>query len=559
MSSQVVQHYANRTNTNTVIVTMGNDFNYIDARWWFSNLDKLIDYTNARQETNGTKINVMYSTPACYVKALNSLGNKWPTKNDDFFPYASDPHAYWTGYFTSRTTLKQYIRTSDAFLKVCKQLDMLARLGPLDQHDMNVLREAVLLGQHHDAITGTSRQLVAYDYAKRLAVGVEECEATIDDALQQLITGDGDVLGPKQMFCQLQNISQCAVTENSPNVAITVYNPLPRTAVQYVRIPVMNGNYQVLAGKEQTPVASQTVPISDVTKNIPGRNSQATQELVFKVELPPVGFQVYFISKSSSRKFSTTTKISSRSFVSKSTKFRSEKTFENQYLSVVFDASTGIIEQLTDKTSGAQIPLKQSIGYYVGTAGDNSKFENRASGAYIFRPNCTDAVAEDASACIRLTTTARSQVVVIEGPLVSEVRVSVNDWLSLVTRLYADVPELEFEWTAGPIPIADGYGKEVVVRFDTGLASDGKFYTDSNGRQLLERQRNRRPTWQLNITEPVSGNYYPIQAFLGINDGETAFSVLADRAYGGSSLADGQVEVMVSCGLCPTFNSIRDR
>jgi hypothetical protein len=25
-----------------------------------------------------------------------------PTKDDDFFPYASDPHAYWTGYFTSR-------------------------------------------------------------------------------------------------------------------------------------------------------------------------------------------------------------------------------------------------------------------------------------------------------------------------------------------------------------------------------------------------------------------------------------------------------------------------
>jgi lysosomal alpha-mannosidase len=37
----------------------------------------------------------MYSTPSCYLKALHDEGREWTTKSDDFFPYASDPHAYW--------------------------------------------------------------------------------------------------------------------------------------------------------------------------------------------------------------------------------------------------------------------------------------------------------------------------------------------------------------------------------------------------------------------------------------------------------------------------------
>ncbi len=41
-----------------------------------------------------------------------------PTKTDDFFPYASDPHAFWTGYFTSRPALKGMIRKANSLLQV---------------------------------------------------------------------------------------------------------------------------------------------------------------------------------------------------------------------------------------------------------------------------------------------------------------------------------------------------------------------------------------------------------------------------------------------------------
>lgn len=78
-------------------------------------------YANLRQQ-NGSEFNLIYSTPSCYVKAVHDeaekKGLKWKTKSDDYFPYASDPHSYWTGYFTSRPTIKRFERIGNNFLQV---------------------------------------------------------------------------------------------------------------------------------------------------------------------------------------------------------------------------------------------------------------------------------------------------------------------------------------------------------------------------------------------------------------------------------------------------------
>jgi lysosomal alpha-mannosidase len=74
----------------------------------------MIRYANARNEG----VNLFYSTPSCYIKAVNEAGRIWPTKTDDFFPYSSDAHAYWTGYFTSRPAFKGTLRKTSTFLQV---------------------------------------------------------------------------------------------------------------------------------------------------------------------------------------------------------------------------------------------------------------------------------------------------------------------------------------------------------------------------------------------------------------------------------------------------------
>ena len=70
------------------------------------------------QKFNGSKVNVFYSTPSCYLYALNRQNLSYTVKHDDFFPYASKAHEFWTGYFTSRPALKRYVRSTNNFLQV---------------------------------------------------------------------------------------------------------------------------------------------------------------------------------------------------------------------------------------------------------------------------------------------------------------------------------------------------------------------------------------------------------------------------------------------------------
>ena len=54
----------------------------------------------------------------CYHQALMSSNNSWPTKDDDFLPYASDAHTHWTGYYSSRPTSKYFMRKAEELSQV---------------------------------------------------------------------------------------------------------------------------------------------------------------------------------------------------------------------------------------------------------------------------------------------------------------------------------------------------------------------------------------------------------------------------------------------------------
>ena len=115
---------------------------------------------------------------------------KWPLKTGDFFPYHWFPHQYWTGYFTSRPTLKAFIRRGGEFLRAAKSLAALVSLGegdlpanPGGQDAFWALSEALGVAQHHDAVSGTAKQHVTNDYAARIARGLAEAEPHFARAL----------------------------------------------------------------------------------------------------------------------------------------------------------------------------------------------------------------------------------------------------------------------------------------------------------------------------------------------------------------------------------------
>ena len=65
------------------------------------------------------------------------------------------------------------------YFQVCKQLEVVNGPAIGSGPTSDTLRRAMGVTQHHDAVSGTSRQHVADDYAKRLAIGASECQVQL--------------------------------------------------------------------------------------------------------------------------------------------------------------------------------------------------------------------------------------------------------------------------------------------------------------------------------------------------------------------------------------------
>lgn len=523
-----VNNQAKHYRTKHLIMTMGSDFNYVQAHMFFKEMDKLIKYVNARQ-SKGSKINLLYSTPSCYVKELNNDDLQWTTKQDDFFPYADRPHTFWTGYFTSRPALKFFARKVNNYYQSMKQ--MAAFAGAAQNKTIHAqlhhIGSVVGIAQHHDAISGTSTQAVAFDYAQRLSEGITSGKVVLQNFYDFEMPKVRGNPAPEQVVCDNLNSSVCSVTvSNSKRFQVTLYNPLARPVQYLTRLPVKKGVYTVVSS--EGPIQSDIFPASDVTKSlIPGASQQADSELVFIASVPAAGYITYFVEKSSNK-----------GFASKEAEQSQDTVIRGKYVSVKFD-SQGQMSAMSNLAMNIEIPLHQNFLYYPAFQGSCTSDSNKQpSGAYIFRPK------DQSHVQLKISKWEG----VHKGKIVQEARQKFGDWASQVVRVYQDKPYVEVEYTVGPIPINDGVGKEFMTRYNIpNFGSNGVFYTDANGREILQRKLNYRPTWTLNQTEPVAGNFYPVNALIGIKSDKSnlQFTVLTDRSHSGTSLNDGDVEIML--------------
>lgn len=357
----------------------------------------------------------------------------------------------------------------------------------------------------------------------------------IGDVIGKLTVKNPETKRPELTICDHLNISVCPPTEESKSFTVTVYNPLARDLTPYVRLPVAMASMAVF-GPQGNPVETQVLPISDATKqlrkNQNQKQSNSSFELVFMAKVPALGFATYFVNSTKTKPSSWVKKFF-RATPKHTDRHSGEVSIENEFVKLTFAQDTGHLTSMTDLTSKVVTALSQTFYWYNGSMGNDSS--HQASGAYIFRPNSSRVI----------PISSGSKMDVFKGPLVEEVRQVISPYISQVIRLYAGQRHAEFEYTVGPIPVGDKWGKEIITRFDTDIKSDQLFYTDANGREMQERKRNYRPTWKLKITEPVAGNYYPVNSRMYINDSAKQLTVLTDRSLGGSSMKDGSMEIML--------------
>jgi len=182
----------------------------------------------------------------------------------------------------------------------------------------------------------------------------------------------------------------------------------------------------------------------------------------------------------------------------------------------------------------AAVVNQDYLWYNSSTGNANSSQE---SGAYIFRPNGTYPVTKGAP-----------QITVTKGRWVQTAVQIWNQWLTQVVRVYKDSPLIEVTTRVSPIDIRDGLGKEVVSRFSTNIQNQGRWYSDSQGMEMIERVVDKRPNWpamQFSIQEPESFNYVPMNQAAFIRDQQIQFGVITDRSHGCAGLKEGSIEYMV--------------
>ena len=95
--------------------------------------------------------------------------------------------------------------------------------------------------------------------------------------------------------------------------------------------------------------------------------------------------------------------------------------------------------------------------------------------------------------------------------------------------------------------VSDGNSHEVITRYDAGstFASDGSWASDANCREMQSRRRDFRLNWDVSLSEPVAGNYFPAACLVRATSMDGIdFVVGTDRAQGSTSLEDGQIELM---------------
>jgi alpha-mannosidase len=513
-------------------------------------------------------------------------------RQDDIFPLADDKHNYWSGYFTSRPALKRQVRFATNFLASARQLEIVSnttaaevnlptqkKSPPVGTSWTDSLEGTTGVATHHDGMSGTERQDVSDDYEQRMSESSFEVEAGVALSLAKIF--DLDPANVHHCNCNAGgnclNMSVCAATSYKDlSFNIMAWNPNGGAIEDIVRIPVVGTEWAV-TGPDGSNVTSQLIPLDDRTKELPllylnsyGMNSaqiaaekarlsnNATHVLVFSISVPAVGGAVY-TAKSSAVDPSAVVAAQPETDV---------RTVENDMYALTFE--NGELTQITNKVSKASVPMRIVWGWYNSSVGGCTQYPadvpkdiqeppctGQKSGAYIFRPNSSELFPPGQTQAPTLS--------VVQGPVVTEVYQKYSDWVSHVIRLYKGADYIEVEWTAGPIPVdtpwmapvahtkkgepmPNIWGKEVVVRYQSGLASQGTWYTDSNGKEMVKRVYNKRgPSYPhtYNISEPVAGNYYPVNAMMSLDDGTHELAVLTDVSQAGASLADGGLEFMV--------------
>ena len=513
-------HMADHYRGNDLLVLLGGDFVFQNSQKVFMNYDKLIKYINA----NYPDINLFYSTPNDYFEALKESDIKWPTKYDDFLPYADRPNLVWSGYYTSRPTLKGQVReASSEFIShsFCLAVDYLAN-GVETYSAFKLLNDEMGVLQHHDAVSGTEKQHVADDYRYRIGKVLDAEGKQFLDSFKRVSATPLDNLA----MCKAHNstFKDCPTNIlDDPDIkelGVHIANPTTQREV-IAKIPIPHSRIE-LYNENETMIMSDIICAKNSKEGriLTKDHDEDGCHIYFKLDVGAFGGQVFILKQTSLpnhiKPLRNKGRINTKDYIAKISHLRNECVLD-------FDRN--------DLSENQKVKLEYM--YYTSFIMPYTPYDE---GAYLFRPLWPTKQASNYNRFKFYES--------FEGKVVKQFRLygdqvdtiltghDLTDFLEIETQMHG------INW--------DPLGKSVVMRItNKNIESNGIWYTDSMCMEMMKRVKDYRPTYHLILHEPIALNFYPVGHGIYIKDDETTLELLNDRAQSGSSMNNGSVEVML--------------
>ena len=527
--------------TNNILLYYGEDFAYNEADINYENIEMIMDYVNNNMKG---KMKMIYSTPSQYFDSVLKSGVKFDKHiNYDFFPYADNAHCYWTGYFSSRANLKGLIKQLGLYINIINKLlfqifmdkEIMKKNKKMIDNAIKCIylaRENLGVLQHHDAVTGTSKEKTNKDYENMAIIGVEK----IKKYIYMLINSLYDNYPFDASIGYEEGICICDKKENECENNFMIINPgLNNEYVFNYRI----NNYDGL--KE-----SYEYEIKLGEKTIFGNNISF--------------YDVDIGLKYSSIQFGLP--LNKENLISSLSISKSDKVIKKQYFSEIKDEKISIknnsliFDPINLKFIKDKNEFSLSHGYYTSYDGSNSKVRPEKSnpdGAYIFAP-CEDELQRYESINKNKSFIQQNEYytsIVLRYPNSYLIIIIKNDNLNIYTESIFDPIPRKSEKAFNYLLVLDSNINNINKEY-----SQPEIYTDSQGINMLKRIKDTRPNYKYEITEKITSNFYPITSVVSLHETvneNNMISIYSDRAQSVGVIEKGQIQI-----ICQRFSTVDD-
>ncbi|CAJ0583422.1 unnamed protein product, partial [Mesorhabditis spiculigera] len=519
MFVEQLKRMAQMYESNVLLVMHGDDFRFELMSEWNQQHDNFVPLF--AEINKGSEVSIKFGTFNDYFTALEKWykdKKKSPAKiSGDFFPYQCAMGSWWTGYFTTRPFYKKQgrllhsqIHAADALLALKSRTLSVDEIKEY-QKILTKSRRALLLFQHHDAITGTSKKSVMKDYSIQLHNAI----IAVQDVMSKLNSGFQALEKPMD-FDKIPAGALLKVYTGKP-ITISMFNQLPHPRAEVITLKVHSAN--VVALQNNTILNSQIEPLV-----VGGDIKAENYTMAIEVMLSPLArntISLFLRSDLAERGVSAPSPSLANVFLPKAHEALGVKVPKEFKVKEV-EVKDLTLENHRIKTMHRDDGmLKHNLAAYTGARG----------GAYI--------MASGVKAASELQLPG-NRVMLIKGPVRDVIHILANSDVPQQTYALNNLTGSAGErihWKVH-MDITKKKNFELATQFTASLSQNTTWhYTDSVGLQLIRRTPHHG--------HDVGSDYYPMPTAAVMDDRVLRLTIASNVEHGAMFPRNGSVEIMI--------------